>query len=346
MIFFRKKFFAGLDIGTSSIKLVQLKESKDTEFDYQIENIQYSDREDPTLNQLKEVIDKLVKETKKLGDNVVVGIQGISIFTRYLEIPRISPKELEVALPIEAKKFIPFPMDEVRLTYTQVAALSKDEKKMGITFVGIPRNQIQRVEKFFTDHKISVKDFETPAFALTRCFKTTRHYRRGETVLIINIGTKYTNLIICRDGGVYFARDIQIGGREITKALIGADAPEYAKAEVKKRTTDLFSKAEHYINIHAVIEEWLKEITDSTDYFYNYLLDTPQDIDRVILTGGGALLGGLPYFLSKKLDRPVLIDSNFSGKTEGTDKEKELSKVAPMLKYAYGLALRAQEESV
>lgn len=346
MIFFRKKSFAGLDIGTSSIKLVQLKESKETEFDYQVENIQYSDREDPTLNQLKEVIDKLVKDTKKLGDNVVVGIQGISIFTRYLEIPRISPKELEVALPIEAKKFIPFPMDEVRLTYTQVGTLSKDEKKMGITFVGIPRNQIQRVEKFFQEHKINVKDFETPAFALTRGFKTTRHYRRGETVLIINIGTKYTNLVVCRDGGVYFARDIQIGGRDITKALIGADAPEYAKAEIKKRTTDLFSKAEFYLNIHAIVEDWLKEISDSTDYFYNYLLDTPQEIDRIILTGGGSQLGGLPYFLSKKLDRPVLIDSNFQGKAETSEKEKELNKLGPTLKFAFGLALRAQEEAV
>jgi len=345
MLFFRKKYFAGLDVGTSSIKLVQIRDSKDLVFDFYVRNIQYTDKNDPTMSQLKEVLTELYQDTKRLGDQIYLGLQGISIFSRYIEIPQISTKELEVALPIEAKRFIPFPLEEINLTYRIFPTLSRDPRKMGVTFTGIPKNLLLRIEKFFQDFNIKIKTFETPGFALARAFKMAGNYRRGETVFLINIGTKYTNLIICRDGGVYFSRDMKMGGREITKALIGAGSPDYAKAEVKKRTTDLFAKSETYMQIRAVFEDWLLEITDTIDYYQYYLLDSPQEIDRIVITGGGSLMMGLADFLHNKTNIPVAIDSDLPGKIESSEKEKAMPKYSPMLKFAYGLAAGAMEES-
>ncbi|MCD4782795.1 MAG: pilus assembly protein PilM [Candidatus Eremiobacteraeota bacterium] len=344
MLFFRKKYFSGLDIGTSSIKLIQLRESKDNAYDYYIRSVQYSDKNDPTINQLREVIEELSRDTKRLGDVIMASIQGISIITRYIEIPKISTKELEVALPIEAKRFVPFPLEEVRLTYSVVPILSRDKHKMGITFVGIPRNQITRVENFFHDFNIKVKKFETPAFSLARAFKASQNYRRGETVLILNIGTKYTNLLICRDGSVYLARDIRLGGRNLTWSIISPKAPDYSKAEVKKRTENLFAKNETFVPIQAKIEEWKREITDSMDYYCNYLINSPLEINRVVLMGGGSLMTGLADYLSKAINLPVFVDSELSGRLEDSSKEKDLTRVSPVLKYAYGLALGARED--
>lgn len=344
MLFFRKKYFSGLDIGTSSIKLIQLRESKDNTYDYYIRGVQYSDKNDPTLDQLREVIEELSRDTKRLGDAIVASIQGVSIFIRYIEIPKISTKELEVALPIEAKKFIPFPLEEVRLTYSIVPILSRDEHKMGLTFVGIPRNQITRIESFFRDLNIKVKKFETPAFALARAFKASQNYRRGETVLILNISTKYTNLAICRDGAVYLARDIRLGGRNLTWSIIGPEAPDYSKAEVKKRTENLFVKNETLVPIQSTIEEWTREITDTMDFYRNYMLNDPLEINRVVLMGGGSLMLGLADYLSKKFNMPVFVDSELPGKLEDSSKKKDITRVSPILKYAYGLALGARED--
>ena len=345
MLFFRKKYFSGLDIGTSSIKLVQIREGKDLVFDYFVRNIQYTDKNDPTLSQLKEVMEELTKDSKRMSDNIYIGIQGTSEFTRYIEIPQISPKELEVALPIEAKKFIPFPLEEVNITYKILPTLSRDRRKMGVTFVGTPKNVLMRIERFFQNFNIKVKSFENPAFAIARAFKSSKHFRRGETCLILNMGSKYTNITVCRDGGVYFARDIRVGGREITKALIGPQAPDYAKAEVRKRTNDLFSKSDNFLLIKSVLEDWLREVIDSIDYFRNYLLESPQEIDRIILTGGGAFMLGLPDYLNRKLNLPITVDDDVPGKIESPEKEKAMPKYSPILKFSYGLAMGAMEET-
>jgi len=344
MLFFRKKYFSGLDIGTSSIKLVQMRESRDNTYDYHVRAVQYSDKNDPTKNQLREAIEELSNDVKRFGDVIMGSIQGISVFTRYIEIPEISAKELEVALPIEAKKFIPFPLEEVRLTYSVVPILSREKHKMGLTFVGIPRNQVSRVEGFFQDLGIKIKKFETPAFALARAFKANQNYRRGETVLILNIGTKYTNLAICRDGAVYLARDIRLGGRNLTWRLVNRDVPDYSKAEVKKRTENLFSKNEIFIPIQAEIEEWIKEIEDSIDFYSNYLLRVPLEVNRIVLMGGGSLMQGLADYLGRRINKPVFVDRELPGKLDDSSKEKDIERMSPLLKYAYGLALGARED--
>lgn len=345
MLFFRKKLYTGLDVGTGSIKLVQIREGKDLVFDYFVRNVQYTDKNDPTLSQLKEVLGELAQDSKRMNENLVLGIQGTSVITRYIEIPQISQKELDVALPIEAKKFIPFPLEEVSITYKTLPTLSRDSRKMGVTFVGIPKNLLLRIERFFQNFNIKVKTFEPPGFALSRAFKTTKHFRRGETIMMLNIGTKYTNITISRDGGVYFARDIKIGGREFTKSIISPNAPDYAKAEVRKRTNDLFAKSDSFLLIRAVFEDWLKEIIDSMDYYRNYLLDSPQEIDRIVLTGGGAFMLGLADYLNRKIGIPVAMDDDLPGKIETPEKEKAMPKYSPILKFAYGLAMGSMEES-
>ncbi len=344
MIFFRKKIYTGIDIGTSSIKVVQIKESHDLSFDCYVKNIQYSDKEDPTPHQVQEAFEELVKEMKRLGDVVTVGIQGIFVITRYIEIPKISAKELEVALPIEARKFLPFPLEEIDLKYDLIPPLSKDLKRMGVVFTGVPKVVQKKYHSMLKRSNVKSPLVEDMSFALARGFKTSNLYRRGETVMIVNIGSKYTNLTITRDGNVYLARDIPLAGRNITRLLVTHETPEYRKAEVVKRTTNLFLKGDVHPMIQAFMEEWLGEITDTIDFFTNYIVETPQKVSRVILCGGGSLLEGLDKFMSLRLKMPVERDMHITGKLEDSSKADKIGKMGVLLKGAWGLALRSREE--
>ena len=90
-----------------------------------------------------ELYAELSRNARRLYDTVLQGDEVYRNFVRYIEIPKISTKELEVALPIEAGKFIPFPMGEESISYRIVPPLSNDIKKMGVTFVAIPRGKLK-----------------------------------------------------------------------------------------------------------------------------------------------------------------------------------------------------------
>lgn len=344
MLFFRKKTFTGLDIGTSSLKIIQIRDAKEMPFKFYVRNIQYSDREDPAAHQVEEAISEISEEIKNFGDSLSFGLQGVSVITRYIEIPKISSKELGVALPIEAKKFIPFPIEEVELSYSVLPPLSRDAHRMGVTFVGVPRSVVRRYENLLKNVNVKSSSFEPLGFATVRAFKISKQFRRGESVMLINVGTKYTNISISLDGNLYLTRDFTLGGRDFTRMLISNENPDYQKAEVEKRTRVMFSKDGAHRYIASTVAEWVREILDTIDFYENKMVEEQLEINRVLLYGGGALMRGFPEFLQRKLSKPVEVDRELPGTLESSEDEKALKGMGTMLKPAFGLALKAREE--
>jgi type IV pilus assembly protein PilM len=342
---FRRKYWTGLDIGTSSVKIVHIRDDKDFTFSYHIRSIQFSDQDNPTSEQLKDVLKDLnVLEKNRFGDAVAAGVKGHSILTRYIEIPQISARDLETAVPIESKKFFPYLPEGTAISHSVIPPLSDDPNKQGVTFIQSPEYATGSIIKLLKDFSIKSLYFDYTAFALARAYKSTSLYLKGETVMMLDIGSRYTTVSIIKNGWVYFARTFAVGGRDFTKNLVNDEAETYSKAEFMKMTIDLFDDNRHFHFIQPVLEDWLFEILDCMDYFCNQLADEPQKINRVILCGGGALLKKLPTFMEKHLKTPVVVFRHFPGKCTGVCNEVDLTRGVPMFACAWGYALRALRE--
>jgi type IV pilus assembly protein PilM len=345
-LLFRKKYWTGLDIGTSSIKIVHIRDDKDLSFSYHIRSIQFIDQDNPTLEQVKDVLNELgVQEKNRLGDVVTAGVQGHSILTRYIEIPQISARELEVAVPIESKKFFPYLPEGTAISYSVIPTLSSEKNKIGVTFIHSPETATGNIIKLLKGYGIKVLNFDYTAFSLARAYKSTSLYLRGETVMMVDIGSRYTTVSISRDGWVYFARTIPLGGRDFTKNLITDEAETYPKAEFMKMSIDLFDDTRIFSIAQPVLEDWLFELLDCTDYYMNHFTEQTLEIHRIILCGGGALLRRLPDFVEKFAKIPVVVFSHLPGKCIGVCNEGDLVRGAPIFASAWGLALRAIKES-
>lgn len=335
--FKKKEEFFGLDIGTKSVKVIQLKGGELLSFDLE----EIPSPEPPDKATVIKTIRKTVDRSKVRTNKVVVSVSGPSINVRYLKMPKMPEEELSEAIKWEAKKYITMDPKEAIMDHLALKGVVEEGvKKVEVVVAAAPRGLIQDRISLIQGAGLIPLAVDVTSFALWRSIKI----KEKETAALIDIGAGITNINIVEREILHFSRDISLAGNNLTSAISSEMNLDFNQAERKKKEEGLSLEKETPATkaMRGPLERLVVEFERSFRYF---LAQGPgRKIDRIILFGGTARLKGINKYLNSSLGVPVetanpLTEVKFD---EESFDRRHLEDLSPRMAVAFGLAKREE----
>ncbi len=318
MIFQREKPLLGLDIGSSSIKLVQLTQARGR-LKLERFGIMHLPPElivDGTImdsGSVVETIKELFEDQKTKIKDVALSVSGHSVIVKKIMLPPMSEDELEESIKWEAEQYIPFDINDVNMDFQILETTEGQDGKgqMSVLLVAVKKDKLTEYTSLVNEAGLTPVVMDVDAFALENMFCLNYDVHAEEVVALVNIGASVMNINILKNGQFTFTRDISIGGNRYTEAIqkelsVGYDQAEEAKKGGAVAGVDPGSMETILQVVHS---EAASEVARSFDYFRTTSVN--ESISKVILSGGTAKIPGFAEFLSGKLEVPVEIANPF-----------------------------------
>lgn len=347
--------YLGIDIGTSSIKIVELKSEGNRP---RLSSYGFSEGMDGKLNnnwqlnvkKTANAINKICKEAGMSSRSAVAALPTYSVFSSILSLSNVEKKDITSTVHWEAKKVIPIPLDEIILDWKRiedddkststVASSANRADSFKVLITGAPKLLVKKYIDIFKEAQINLVSLETEVFSLTRSLLG----RDKSTVIVVEIGTNTTNISVIDKGIPMLNRSIDIGGLTITKALgnnlnIGLERAEQFKYDLGinalSATQDIIPKT---------IIEALNPVINEIKYVLNLFQNRDnKKVEKIILSGGSSLLVNFVNYLSKILDINVIIGDPWARVSCPVELKPVLDEIGPRMSIAVGLALRQME---
>ena len=347
--FSKKQPLFGLDIGSSSIKIAQLTETK-SGFKLEKFGLKPIASElivDGTIMDQGGVVDslrELLEEQNMKTKDVAISVSGHSVIVKKISMPIMTEDELEESIKWEAEQYIPFDVDDVNLDFHILGEAEGPEgqDQMNVLLVAAKKDKLNEYTSLAAEVGLNVVIVDVDAFAIENMHGMNYDFRPGEMTALVNIGASVMNINILKDEKSTFTRDISVGGNRYAEIIQRELNLGYEDAEKAKRLESVEGLNEDSVIalVNTVNAEIASEISRSIDYFKT--TTTYENIDKVVLCGGGAKINGLPSLLSERIATPVEIADPFS-KINVDSKIFDLSyirDVGPLASVVIGLALR------
>ncbi|KKS16200.1 MAG: Competence protein PilM [Parcubacteria group bacterium GW2011_GWB1_41_6] len=364
--FFKKKdeSFLGIDIGSSSVKIVQLKKKNEQAIletygelsvgPYAgVETGQASHIvEDKAIEMLKD----LTKEAGAKAQKAAVAVPLRSSFVTVIRLPVSPERNLDEAINFEARRYIPVSMSEVVFdwwvlpkefedeeaqTFAKEEGKSPVEQKIGqpgteVLITAVHKDIIEKHKKVVAGAGLEAVLFEIEIFSGVRSVLGSEI----APVLVIDLGASTTKMTVVDHGIARFAYSLDRGSQDITIALAHSLNISFSRAEEMKREIGFSSRPE-YKEAAAVIEPLLDLIfMEARRTIADYRRRRNRVIDHVILTGGGALLNGVVDFAVNKIGIETVLADPFSKVEHPSFLRPVLKEAGPSFSNVLGLALR------
>lgn len=343
MLITKKRDLVGIDIGSSAVKLVQLKEQKGA---FSLVNVGIVPLPseaivDNTLmdtSSIVEGIKSLIKGLAIKTTDAACSISGNSVIIRKIGFPTMTAEELEDQIQWEAEQYIPFDINDVNIDFQIISPDENDPSRMNVLLVASKKDIINDYVAVFAEAGLRLTVVDVDSFAVQNCYDLNYANDSEEIVALVNIGASIMNLNIVRSGVSLFTRDVQMGGNLYTEEIqkrLSISGPEAEKIKVsgqhQERLTDILGRINDTISM---------EIHRSLD-FYNSSSGDGR-ISRVVLSGGAAKTHLLADALSQRLGLPVELVNPFAKiKVNEKDFDREyLHEIGPLVTVAVGLATR------
>lgn len=352
----KHKSFAGIDIGTSSVKIVQLGMEENRvkleaygllETYGRVELLQ-STLQTSSVHllggQVVDLLKKLIEKSKVTTKDVILSVPVFSTFSAVMELPEMPYTEIEAAIPYEARQYIPVPISEVIMGWNIIGKKSKTDisgeeavQKIEVLLVAIPKEVANKYAEIAQAANLNLKAIELESFALSRSLI-------GEDLTpttIVDIGSKITNILVVDNGYVMLNKGLDTSGNEITRSLVHALNINFKRAEVLKREKGLSVKKSSEDSINQVILPVVGIIANEISrvnslYFYK----NNKKVERIVLCGGSAHLPGLIEYFSENLHLPVSMGDPWARIYYNPRLGPALKELAPSFSIAVGLAMR------
>lgn len=343
-----KPTFLGIDFGTSSIKAVELRvEEKDVYLNNYAEiNLTTIERGGDDQSQgnydarvttyLRALLDRLQPKTKQ----VYVAMPAFIGLVALVEFPRMSEKELQEAIQFEAHKYIPSPLEEVALSWEIVGETGdpsvggKNSGKVEVLLVAALNKEVERYESYVKSVDCDMQLLELETFSMVRSVVD------GDpgTYLVADIGSRATNLVLVENGLVKVSRNLDVGGRDITRTLTEGLNISEDRAESLKKSSKDYLNAPGTKLIFPSLEVILSEMQRIIAMHQARRPDQP--IDGIILSGGTASLTGLTTYYSQLLSLPVTIGDPWKRVVCSSEVGEAVKRMGTSFSVALGLALQ------
>jgi type IV pilus assembly protein PilM len=345
-----RKQLVGLDIGSSAIKLVQLKESKGRYIlqKFGVKALEPEVIVDGTVmdeGRVVSAIRELFDETGVKNKQVAVSISGHAVIVKKISLPPMPDEELEGQVKLAAEQYIPFDINEVNIDFHVLPAdLSGDKQAdMAVILVAAKKDKINELTELVKGAGLTPMIMDVDAFAIENMHAINYPMAQDETTALINIGASVMNVNIIRSGASLFTRDIPLGGNRYTEAIQREMGMSYEEAEENKKMKHGGDSGAGALSnvMNSMNGEVASEIARTVDYFKTSAANA--ELDRVLVCGGVAQAQGLIQQLGDRMQIPVELADPFSEiDVTGSDMDPDLlADLAPSAAVGVGLALRA-----
>ncbi|OGZ32945.1 MAG: hypothetical protein A2V69_02995 [Candidatus Portnoybacteria bacterium RBG_13_40_8] len=357
---FKKKIKSclGIDIGTASIKIAQLKkeaEKFELETYGEISTKSYLERLNDafqvtslkTLEAVtRELLRVLLEKAETSTRQAVMTIPVFSSFVSVVEVPEMAEKELSHAIEFEARRYVPIPVSEVILDWRIIeAGLIKDDisprpfKGKRILLIAVPTEVINKYLKIADNLGLKILALELESFSLARSLMSGDR----SSACILDIGARASSFTIFDRGTIQMSHSLDIAGAEMTKSLSVGLGVASQRAEEFKVTFGLDHQEnyERRKEIKELLHLPLEKIVDEIErMILSYQMKTDRKIEKLILNGGSASLVGLEDYIQKRLNIKAVVASPWSRVVYPTALQLVLRKIGPEFSVAVGAAMR------
>jgi type IV pilus assembly protein PilM len=343
----KKKDVIGLDIGCSSIKLVELREDKKG---YKLQNLAISPLPpeaivDGALMDSVTIIDTIrdvIANSKTKTKDVVTSVSGHSVIVKKISLPLMTEAELEESIQWEAERYIPFDINDVNIDFQIFGAAPENPEVMDVVLVAAKKDIINDYVSIIMESGLNPVVIDIDSFALENMLAINYEVAKEETVAIVNVGASVTNIDIIKNNVSAFTRDIFKGGNQITEEIqrqLHVDHEEAEKIKVGSKV-DLTSQSVIENVLKTASESLAVEIGNSLDFFQS--TTTYEKIGKLYLSGGGSKIKGFDIILQQQIGIPVEIANPFK-KVDYSGKNFDLEylrEIGPIMAVGVGLASR------
>ncbi len=342
----RNKVTTGLDIGASSIKLVTM-ENRGGNFAIRSMGIRELPVETVVSEEIKDRdtlifnIRSLVEQVDPRIKDVVISISGHGVLTDRITIDKKTGAEAEQAILFEAEQRAPFDVEDVTMDYS-VIDVDEGTNKMDVLIVAARNEFLNSYLEVITDAGLKPALVDTDSFAVMNAYEINYDIDPERVTALVNIGYDITNVTFLKDGKYHSTRDVSAGGRIIFDTIqrefrLNQELTSKAiKGEMESSIDQDMLKA----TIVTAAEEMLSGIEVAFSYFKS--LAKVNNVDWIILSGGGALIPYLPEFIQSKLNIPIEIANPLRNIEYDPDMFSYIQpeRIAPLLAVPIGLAAR------
>ncbi len=335
--------FFGLDIGTTAIRVVQLRGSGSTKALMKYGYIPIDPKiamSDSKADQQKvaQAVRELLEQARVTTRDVAVGLPSNKVFTTVVDMDRLNPSELGKTLALQADSLIPTPIAESKLDWALLGDSPKEQGKIEVLLSSVSNEFVESRLDLLESIGLNVIAFEPDSLALARALTAPDN---PAPVMVVDIGSKTTDIVVTMAGAPRLIRALPTGSDAIIRAALqnlNIDEQQAQQFVFKFGLGKDKLEGQIYNAIIGTVDLLVGDIDKSIKFFQQRYPGVA--LDHVIVTGGASVLPEFPLYLANKFGLNVEIGNAWRNVAFPADRQNELLGVSNHFGVAAGLAER------
>jgi type IV pilus assembly protein PilM len=345
MLFGKKQSLVGLDIGSHSIKAVELEAQANK--GYRLINWGISqplaeaivDGEIMDRQLVTDAITNLLESRGIKSKSVVAAVSGRAVIVKKITMNKLSAEEAQQAVYWEAEQHVPYDINDVSLDFEILGPAPNDPKQMQVLLVAAKKDMVMSFSDLIRDAGLQPLIVDVDSFAAQNALEANYDFGPDEVIAILNVGADITNINITQGGVPYFTKDLQVGGNIFVEAAQRKFNLSQTEAGAAVR-----GESGPGLEMSPVIDQACEGLATAIDRAQAYLRTAGEagPVTRIMLCGGSAMTSGVSEFLNRRFGIPCEIANPLAriAYDPALFAGQDIMKVAPLLTVGIGLALR------
>src|SRR4051794_32378783 len=348
-LFNKSKPLIGLDIGSNSVKAVELTKSKKG---YELSGFAAETLEpdavvDGAIMDSRSVansIKRILEAGKFKPRGICAGVSGHSVIVKRIVVPGATNEEVDASIQFDAEQHIPFQISEVNMDYQVIGPVGTGDPEMEVLLVVAKKDEIQNHTNVIRSLGRSADVVDIDAFALQNAFEANYSVEPTATIALLNIGASLMNINITKGGMPLFIRDVSVGGNQYTDILQKELQLNFQEAEDLKLGKGGGPEADMVGPLlESITDMLIMEVQKTFDFFRETY--PSESISRVVVSGGTSRILGLPEKIEEIFGYPTELLNPFKSISIGPKVDAaKVTSLGPALAVAVGLALRGFDQ--
>lgn len=345
----RSKALIGLDISSSSVKMVELADAGANQHRlerYAIESLPRDAVTDGNISNLAAVSEAIHRAWKRLGSTckqVAVALPAAAVITKKITLPAgLREVEMELQVEAEANQYIPFPMEEVNLDHQIIGPAPGSDDEVEVLIAASRKEKVEDRVAAAESAGLKAVVMDVESFAAQSCLRLVSQRLpgagQGKVIALVDIGAQMMKVTIMRDEVVLYFKEQAFGGNQLTQDIARNYGMNAEEAEAAKRSNSLPETYEADL-LRPFSDSVGLEISRALQFFFTSTQF--NQVDHIILSGGCAVIPGIDQIVATRTQVPTEVANPFVGMALSPQiRPKNLSTDAPALVLACGLAMR------
>lgn len=334
----------GIDIGSKSIKMVELAKSgkgfvlKASGAVGYVGTPPEHAKDDKELVPVAEAIKKLRKEAKISSREVAIALPEPFVYTRTIKFPPLTDSEIASAVKWEAEQYIPIPANDAIIEHQIIERRENTSPAQTVVLlIAAPKGIVAKYTKAIEMSGLDLVAVETEVISMVRSLAPD-----NQTVLVVDLGSRSTDIAISKNGQLMFSRSIPTAGDAFTRAISQGLGIEAKQAEEYKKAYGL-SGSQLEGKVRSSLETVFRIVADEIKKAVHYYQaeEKGESPSSVVLSGGSANMPEVASVLTKLIGMEVIVGNPFSKVTVAPEVVNSLAGFAPLYAISVGLAMRS-----